>query len=53
MKLGDERMFAQTDGGLRILISRKTPTGEETGEMIVYERAYYELAFEVSPLKLA
>ena len=46
-------MFAQTAGGLRILISRKTPTGEETGEMIVYKRAYYELAFEVSPFTLA
>ena len=47
MRLGKERIFAQTDGGLQIVIPRKDEEGKETDEQVIYERAYYELALEV------
>jgi len=50
MKLGKERVFAQTDGGLQIFIPRKDSDGFETDEKVIFERAYYELALEVYSL---
>jgi hypothetical protein len=47
MKLGKETIFAQTDGGLQIVIPRKDDEGNETNDKVIYERAYYALAFEV------
>ena len=40
-------VFAQTDGGLQIMIPRKDDAGNETEDYVIYERAYYELALEV------
>ena len=48
MKLGKETIFAQTDGGLQIVIPRKDDEGNETTDKVIYERAYYALAFEVN-----
>jgi hypothetical protein len=50
MRLGKDTVFAQTDGGLQIVIPRKDDDGNELDEEIVYERAYYELALEVTLL---
>jgi hypothetical protein len=47
MLLGNERVFARTDGGLQIEISRKDSEGNELGQTVTWERAYYELALEV------
>ena len=44
MRLGKDTVFAQTDGGLQIVIPRKGDDGIELDDEIVYERAYYELA---------
>src|SRR5437762_13506181 len=48
MRLGKDTVFAQTDGGLQIVIPRKGDDGKELDEEIIYERAYYELALEVT-----
>jgi hypothetical protein len=48
MRLGKDTVFAQTDGGLQIVIPRKGDDGNELDDEIVYERAYYELALEVT-----
>jgi hypothetical protein len=47
MRLGKETIFAQTDGGLQIVIPRKDDDGNEINDEVIYERAYYELALEV------
>ena len=47
MRLGKETIFAQTDGGLQIVIPRKDDKGNEIDDEVIYERAYYELALEV------
>jgi hypothetical protein len=47
MKLGKETIFAQSDGGLQIIVSQKNSEGIETDIPVIYERAYYELALEV------
>ena len=47
MKLGKETIFAQTDGGLQIVIPRKDDKGNEIDDEVIYERAYYKLALEV------
>jgi hypothetical protein len=48
MRLGKETIFAQTDGGLQIVIPRKDDEGNDTTDEVVYERAYYALALEVT-----
>lgn len=47
MRFGKETIFAQTDGGLQIVIPRKDDKGNEIDEEVIYERAYYKLALEV------
>jgi hypothetical protein len=46
MRLGDTTVFAPTDGGLQVLISRRNDDKLEMGQMVPYD---YELAMEVSP----
>ena len=48
MRLGKETIFAQTDGGLQIIIPRKDDEGNEIDDEVIYERAYYKLALEVN-----
>ena len=48
MKFGKETIFAQTDGGLQIVIPRKDDEGNEIDDEVIYERAYYKLALEVN-----
>jgi hypothetical protein len=47
MRFGKETIFAQTDGGLQIVIPRKDDKGNEIDDEVIYERAYYKLALEV------
>ena len=49
MRLGKETIFAQTDGGLQIIIPRKDDEGNEIDDEVIYERAYYKLALEAIP----
>jgi len=47
MKLGKERIFSLTDGGLQIVIPLKDENGLETDTEVIYDRAYYEMGLEV------
>jgi len=48
LRLGKDQIVAKSDGGLQIMIARRDENGNETKEEVVYERAYYQLALEVT-----
>jgi hypothetical protein len=48
MRIGKNIVFAETDGGLQIMIPAKDEEGKETDDPMRYERTYYELALEAS-----
>ena len=48
LRLGKEQIVAKCDGGLQIIVARKDDQGNETSQEVIYDRAYYQLALEVS-----
>jgi hypothetical protein len=49
LRLGKDQIVAKSDGGVQIIIAGRDENGNETSQEVIYERAYYQLAIEVTP----